>query len=377
MSIQKKIAFVSNTDGAQYKFRGNLMRQCVEHGFLVTSIASNNSPEGTYNANISTITSDTYRFPFLRTGVFGYLVTIWKIFEVLGRNNFDIVHAFGHEAAIPVILYKILGRKKTKVFVTFTGMGRLFPFHNTSKFSIAARALLFFYRRTSALIDAYICLNNLDLELIKARVSNVGKEFVIPGEGLKIANQPGSTRGEDEIIRCVFAGRLMREKGIIELLSAIVRLKRSDIEFLIAGTIDNKLKKQDLVRGLIEGKLKNAKYLSHLESAAELISSSDLVILPTRYREGMPMVLVEAIAFDKYIIASPAPGVKDLFEAGCVGTLLSDASEEAILASLESLESAKIRRVLGRNRSLFLDIYEAEAVNSKIVKLYHSEMSSR
>jgi glycosyltransferase involved in cell wall biosynthesis len=104
------------------------------------------------------------------------------------------------------------------------------------------------------------------------------------------------------LFRIAYVGRLHREKGVDLLLRAIVGL---NVELVVAGTGPaEKYLKQLASRLHLDG---NVRFLGRLQptSVAAVLQKSDLVVMPSRAREGLPLVALEALAAGTPVIVSP------------------------------------------------------------------------
>jgi glycosyltransferase involved in cell wall biosynthesis len=111
----------------------------------------------------------------------------------------------------------------------------------------------------------------------------------------------------------VFIGRLSREKGLGEFIkNDFEKLKVHSFGIIGEGQERDKLVK--LVAELhLSDKIKFIGGKSHIESLAILYNAKKLV-LPSIGYENQPLVLLEALAFDKEIIVNPIGGIKELSE---------------------------------------------------------------
>lgn len=371
----KHVALISNTDGAQFKFRGELIKRLRSEGYKVTSISSIDSPEGCYYDDLISIANSVFSYPFLRKGIWGYIKTIVMLYRNLAANNYSIVHVFGHEAAVPVLIINYFLLKKPKLFITFTGFGRLFSDDASVWKKILAYLIVLNYKIFASSVKNYICLNGDDLEYVRRNISNSRKAVATRGEGLKFVantNADADIVFDSSFVNILYAGRLMASKGILELLSAMRLLESHNIKLIIAGSIDPALKNDPLILDLINGRIPMVEYINFVSNIHDYISASDVVILPTKYKEGMPMILVEALASDKFIISSRAPGVNDMFADGCFGVQLDKVTDIEIANVLDRIDFNHVRNVGGANAAIYAKSYSDAVVNKHIIELYTS-----
>ena len=134
----------------------------------------------------------------------------------------------------------------------------------------------------------------------------------------------------------VVAGRLEEQKGHDVLFGALVRLVRSGLDFTLAvageGSRRSWLESQALSLGLAP----RVQFVGQLDDIAGLLAAADAVLLPSRW-EGLPLVLLEAMARGRPVVASAVGGVRDAIEDGVHGTLVPPGDEAALAAALETL----------------------------------------
>lgn len=135
---------------------------------------------------------------------------------------------------------------------------------------------------------------------------------------------------QDKII-VTYAGRLVREKGILKLIEAVSRLRsiNTNIVLLIAGDGDlyQEICRKNLPQVYMLGKLDFAHVVS-------LLSATDIFCLPTDYPEGFPTSVLEAAACRCYIVTTTNGGSKELLLDENYGTVLSDNSVENIAGAI-------------------------------------------
>src|SRR5699024_1209420 len=100
---------------------------------------------------------------------------------------------------------------------------------------------------------------------------------------------------EDKVI--TFVGRLVKEKGIFELLEAIKRIEKNNCKLLIIGGASATTERDQVTNEKLEKyhTLENVIFTGHRKDIPELLYLTDVFCLPS-YREGMPRSIIEAMA---------------------------------------------------------------------------------
>lgn len=148
-----------------------------------------------------------------------------------------------------------------------------------------------------------------------------------------------------------FAGRLAPEKGGEVLLQAAQRVveEKSGTLFVFAGEgpCAGAWGKLAVDLGLGE----NVTFLGRRDDMPGVYASLDLVVLPS-FLEAMPICLLEALAAERPVIATPVGSIPDIIIPGQTGVLVEpgnpDALATAILASLNDPERSQRMAVQGR-----------------------------
>lgn len=142
---------------------------------------------------------------------------------------------------------------------------------------------------------------------------------------------------KNEKIKIVFAGRVMREKGVSVLAAAFEKIKKDyDVELEIIG--DGPLLKT------LKGKYKGIKFPGKLsnEKVLERIEKADIFVLPSISPEGFPTVLLEAGMKKCAIVTTKFPAMEELVgDSGILVDRKGELLEEALRNLLKDPEKIK------------------------------------
>lgn len=134
--------------------------------------------------------------------------------------------------------------------------------------------------------------------------------------------------------RLLFVGRIVKNKGVEDCIKVFLRLKENfpDIELVVCGHGSDKqmlLKKYKNKSGLV------FKGFVHRSKLSDIYSSSDILLLPSE-SEGMPNVVLEAMASRLPVVASETGEIPHLLANG-KGALILPGDFEGLLAALKKM----------------------------------------
>lgn len=163
-----------------------------------------------------------------------------------------------------------------------------------------------------------------------------------------------------------FVGRLVRDKGVVELAEAWAGLRGAfpDAHLLVVGPVEPR---DPVPAAVLEALREDPQvHLTGAADAAEIYPAMDLVALPT-YREGFPVVPLEAAAMGLPVVATRVPGCVDAIQDGSTGMLVPAADAAALGAAIgrylgdPELRARHGARARARVRSEYLpeDVWEA------------------
>jgi glycosyltransferase involved in cell wall biosynthesis len=124
------------------------------------------------------------------------------------------------------------------------------------------------------------------------------------------------------------------------LAASLLRDKNIDFVLWIAGGVSaaDKSRYSDFLRELIRRHHleRNVCLLGQRTDIPALIRLADIVVLPT-HTEGLPRVILEAMALKRTVISTPVGGVTDLIEHGETGLITPVGDAEALAENMKKL----------------------------------------
>ena len=159
-----------------------------------------------------------------------------------------------------------------------------------------------------------------------------------------------------------FVGRITKDKGVNELLTAFKKLseQHNDVYLMMVGATEN----DSSVNTELFNWAKNSDHViftGYTNVVEKYLSAMDVYILPS-YREGFGMGVVEAEAMGLPVIVTNIPGPIDAMIDGSTGLVIEKQNDELLFQSMELLycDRSKVE-FYGKNAQ----IYASEAFEQK------------
>jgi len=172
----------------------------------------------------------------------------------------------------------------------------------------------------------------------KERLVSPSRSMSIKGCGVDTkAFSPNGDGRKEGIITFTFIGRLLYDKGVREFIEAAQLIKSNDhIRFWLVGEIDKEnpssVRNEDLMKWIRDPKIH---YHGATENIRNFIEKSDCIILPS-YREGMPRVIMEAMAMERPVITTDTAGCRETVDENINGYLVPVRDSEALAKAMNT-----------------------------------------
>lgn len=283
-----------------------------------------------------------------------------RLRALLLAGRYDALDAFTLQGSIVGGL-AARGAGVPLVICHVTGLGYLFTADDpvTRALRLPARLLA---RRAFAAARRVAFQNSDDLAELGGLVP-AEKRVLIPGTGVDMdffspaaadcermaAVRREAGLGEKSVV-VTFVGRLLRHKGVEELLAAFAALSARCPEavLLVAGWRDEG-NPGVVAPELLERARANpaVRFLGKRDDVREILALTDVFALPS-HREGTPRTVLEAMAMGRPVVATDVPGCRQTVEDGVTGLLVPKGDVAALAAALERLvRDGALRRRLG------------------------------
>ena len=374
---KRSVLIVSNCTWYLYNFREDLISKLSNQEYYLILV----SPLDEYYYRLKKY-FDSKENLFLNRGSenpFLEIITMINLLFIYIKYQPDLVHHF----TIKPCLYggtiaRFLGIKN--IINHITGLGPAY-FSKRVKLNYINKILkpLYKYAFNSRNNIVNIFHNNSDRNtFVSKNITSKKNSKVIHGSGVDIDyfTKEKKQRAKNRIKKVLFPARIIKEKGIVELIYACEELWNENYKFFlnIAGEIDieNKshINKKDF-EYLIKNK--NISFLGKCNNMPEIYKNMDIVVLPS-WREGLSKSLLEAAAMSMPIITTNVPGCRDIIKNNFSGLVVTLKSKEKLKSALKILlNDQKLATKLGRNaRKIVSEKYEVQNINNQILKVYNN-----
>ena len=306
----KTITLSANTSWYLYNFRASTIRRLVDDGYSVVCI----SPDDGYGQKLE--------------AQFGCR---WLPLKMDNRGSnplkdlllvFRFWRYYRRIKPVAALHFTI----KNNIYGTWAARVRGIPaINNVSGLGTAfirsgpvERIVRLLYRLSQPLAHTVFCQNEEDYRLLIDRNMVPAAHLqLLPGSGVDTQRfHPGLRQPHASVFRFLYAGRMLADKGLYELIEAHSKINRDGVvcELWLCGFTD--VQNVSALSGaqLSEWEdLPGVCWLGPTDDMLSVYAKVDCVVLPS-YREGMPRSLIEAGAVGLPSITSDTPGCRNIIE---------------------------------------------------------------
>lgn len=357
----KKILILANSSAGLYDFRGELLERLLKEYQVAVSL-----PDEVKTGELKDAGCKVIHTPINRRGVnpaedFKLLKSYYKL---LKAEKPDLVLTY----TIKPNIYGgfCCGLMKIPYLVTVTGLGSTFQ-----KKGPLLKMIVTMYR-AGLRKAACVFFQNEENRTIFEKYGIKGKSTrLVRGSGVNLARHSFEEYPEEGMVRFLYVGRMMREKGIEELLEAAKALHGPEVEFQLLGYCDEDYQER-LDACEKEGIIRQ---LGFEPQVHEHLKRASALVLPT-WHEGMSNVLMEASATGRPVIATDISGCREIFEEGVTGFGCQPKDGKSLVEALKKFLnlSREERARMGQKARAKM---EREFDRNKVVETYYQEIKAR
>lgn len=295
-----------------------------------------------------------------------------RVKQILAAENFDVIHL--HEPFAPAVPITVLRHSKTVNVATFHAARRSYTGYRLGKPILA---------RYFAKLHGRIAVSTAAMQFI-SKYFPATYEIIPNGVDLEQFADPRLApfpELRDGYLNILFVGRLEKRKGLIYLLKALKHVKQQfpSVRLIVVGAFDAEQLEtyERFVRqaGLTEVVFKG--FVSS-EDKVRYYKSCDIFCAPSIGRESQGIVLLEAMAAGKPVVASNIEGYRTVLAEGDAGLLVPPGDETALAVALTRLIADDHYRArlaeAGRRR---VQAYSWDRIARRILAYYEDILASQ
>jgi len=356
-----RVAVIGGWAPSLVQFRGPLLRALVARGHTVIALAADGNDA--VRAKLAAMGVAFQPIALERAGLDPRrdLASLRQLVQTLRAIQPDLV--FGY--TIKPVIYGTLAARLAGVprrVAMITGLGYALTGKRRAV-SLVARGL---YRLALSQCERLFVQNPddlADLRRLGALPPSLPVE-IVRGSGVDLAHYaPAPLPAGPPVF--LFLGRILRDKGIPELVEAAraVRAARPDVRIQIAGWLDpnpESASHREVDAWVASGAVE---YLGDLPDVRPALAAAHALVLPS-HREGTPRAVLEAMAIGRAVITTDAPGCRETVVDGDSGLLVPVANPAALAAAMLRLANAPalLARLAAAGHARARALYDADRV---------------
>jgi glycosyltransferase involved in cell wall biosynthesis len=294
-----------------------------------------------------------------------------QLLAILRHIRPDVLHLHTPAAALPVRMVPRWAMPAgTRVVYTVHGFAHVWDARGWQN-----RALERVERALAPRTDLLLFQSQEDLD--QTRVHGYRTDLCYLGNGVEeswfaIPPRPRPARP----MRLLFVGRLIREKGVLDLFDALAAVP--DARLTVAGAalptdrdgVESELRERAASPALA-GRVQFTGLVGKAEMQA-LVAEADALVLPS-YREGVPRSLIEGFAAGRPAVATDVRGCRELVADGVTGFLVPPRQPDRLADALRMLAGCtdeRYRELSAAAGALAAARYRESAVFDRLAAAY-------
>ncbi len=304
------------------------------------------------------------------------LVILHQIAPFLSKGPYDIVHCHYGLNGKAALFLKDMGVLQGRVVTTF---------HGYDISSYVYRMGREIYSELFTRGDLFLCVS----EYMKKRLIELGcseEKVCVHKSGIDLDKFTLNIQDKvNKRVCLVTIGRLVEKKGVQYGIRAVAKLvkKYPDIEYLIVGEGPLRGELESLIDSLEVGKQVKLLGWKKQNEIVKLLKRTDMLLAPSVTtkdgdQEGIPVVIMEALAQGVPVISTWHSGIPEVVQDGKSGFLVPERDVDGLVDKIESLiNNAELRISMGLNGRQFIEKHHnLNMLNNELLSIYKRLLES-
>jgi len=302
---------------------------------------------------------------FYFNNIISALKKLYKSVKDISAIKYDLLHvntAYDKKAVIRDFIFLLLLKKNGKIF---------FKYHGSKPFIAKNIIFRFFTRVIIRRIDGFGFLSNDEMLQYKKWFINDRKYYIIKNsvkDGKFISKS-------SSVFRILFIGRVIKTKGILDLIQSIDLLNidknNLHVDIIGDGELLNNIKNMCTNIECIEVHGRISEF-----DALKYYKNCDLLVLPTYHDEGLPNVVLKSLSFGKPIITTRIRGMKHYLNDENAIFVKRESPSEIARAIEKLYNDYSFRKKIAMNNFKLAPIFYAQNVAREYNAIYRKVISN-
>ena len=329
----KRVVITSNTAWTIFNHRAGLIKRLQKAGYEVHTVA----PESNFTdiKNPGTVFHPVKNLERKGKNPFADLFLIREYYKIYKSIQPEAVLGYTIKANIYSAIACRLAR--IPIVCTVNGLGTAFDNPAGFTYKVVKQLYRFAFRK----VRAVVFQNKDDRAFFESQRiigSNLKGQIVasVNGSGVDLLNFTPAPLPEKTAFMLI--SRMLKNKGISEFIEASRRIKGAhpEADFVLLGPADS-----DNPMGVAPAELEaldsaaGAYYAGAAKDVRPWLEKCSCVVLPSYYREGVPKILIEALAMGRPVITADTPGCRETVIPGANGFFVEPRSAGSLQEAME------------------------------------------